>query len=152
MEPGKKEPSVHLHKTVHRKVHHRINYCKNFSIFLQPFHAAMSTYWTLTIAVFHILKANFCPLCGFSVHNISFHIPANVNEDILFFSCFSVLFLSTLTLDAHCFPLAALRDLTGFDWLQFSFEGLIGPGTTLGVPPEVLLELTFPLVIFITIM
>ena len=59
-------------------------------------------------------------------------------------------FLASSTLDAHCFPLAALncaKDLTGFDWLKFSVKGLLGPGTTLGVPPEVLLELTFPLVI-----
>lgn len=61
-------------------------------------------------------------------------------------------FLAPLTLDAHCFPLAVLncsKDLTVFDWLQVSVTGLLGPGTTLGVPPEVLLELTFPLVISI---
>ena len=55
-------------------------------------------------------------------------------------------FLAPLTLDAYCFPLAALNclnDLTVF------VTGLLGPGTTLGVPPQVSLELTFPLVVSI---
>ena len=36
-----------------------------------------------------------------------------------------------------------------FDWLQFSVKGLLGSGTILDVPPEVLFELTFLLVISI---
>ena len=57
------------------------------------------------------------------------------------------LFFEPLTLDAHCFPLAALncsKDLTDFDWLQFSVKGLLGPGSTRGNPLEVLLGPAFP--------